>query len=365
MTKNIRMSVRQFTVLILLYTIGTTILVIPSSLAVDAKQNAWIAAAAGCLISTAIVGLYIWLGGKLGDRTLIEYVEYVFGKWMSVPLTVLFLFFSFIGSATVLFYIGNFMTTQVMPETPIESIVILFTCIIVMGLLAGLEVLARAAEILMPWFLLLFIVSTLFLIPEIEIEKIQPVTEIGLKPILKASLSYIGTASLPLLVFLMVFPAFIHNRAKAKKGFLIGNLLGGLFIIIITFLSISILGADFTERNLYPSYALAKKINVGDFIQRVEILMAGMWFITIFFKISLYSYSFVTGLAQLCGIKEYRPLVIPFGILLIVYSLTVYPDVVYMMDFDSTVYIPYILSIALLLPAFILAAGIVKENMSK
>lgn len=365
MTKNMKISVRQFTMLILLYTIGTTILVIPSGLAADAKQNAWIAAVVGCMMSAVIVGLYIWLGGKFGDRTLIQYIEYVFGKWMSVPLTLLFLFFSFIGSAAVLFYIGNFMTTQVMPETPIESIVILFTGIIVMGLLAGLEVLARASEILMPWFLLLFIVSAFFLIPEIEIEKIQPITEIGLKPIFKAALSYIGTASLPLIVFLMVFPAYINNPAKAKRGFLIGNMLGGLFVIIVTFLSISILGADFTERNLYPSYALAKKINVGNFIQRVEILMAGMWFITIFFKISFYSYSFVTGLAQLCGIKDYRPLVIPFGILLVFYSLIVYPDVIYMMDFDSTVYIPYALSIAFLLPAFILGAGIVKEKMSK
>ena len=38
------------------------------------------------------------------------------------------------------------MTTQVMPETPIESFLILFAGILVMGLRLGLEVIARTAE---------------------------------------------------------------------------------------------------------------------------------------------------------------------------------------------------------------------------
>ena len=85
--------------------------------------------------------------------TLYEYNEKVFGKWAGK------LIFFFLHSLRLLvlqlFYImwGTFMTTQVMPETPIESILILFAGILVMGLRLGLEVIARTAEILFPWFL--------------------------------------------------------------------------------------------------------------------------------------------------------------------------------------------------------------------
>lgn len=365
MTGNIKISIRQFTVLVMFYTIGTTILVIPSSLAADAEQNAWIAAIVGWLLGLLIVGLYILLSKQFPAMTLIEYTEKIFGKWLGKLISLLFVFFSFIAASSVLFYMGNFMTTQVMPETPIESFIILFAGIVLMGLRLGLEVLARAAEILFPWFLLLFIVSTLFLIPEVDIQKILPITEIGIKPIFKASLSYIGTASLPLIVFLMVFPACVNHPEEGGKAFFIGNLLGGIFVIIITFLSISILGADFSERNIYPSYALAKKINIGNFIQRVEILMAGMWFLTIFFKTSFYSYHFITGLAQIFGLKDYRPLVLPYGMILVVYSLVVYPNVVYMMDFDTKIWIPFALTICLFIPLIMLGIGSIQMKMKK
>lgn len=365
MSGNVKISARQFTVVVMFYTIGTTILVIPSSLAADADQDAWIAAILGWALGLLVVGLYILIGRMFPDLTLIESNEKILGKWLGKIISLVFIFFSFIGAASVLYYVGNFMTTQVMPETPIESFTILFAGIIVMGLRLGLEVLVRTAEILFPWFLLLFLVSTLFLIPEIEIQNIQPVFENGIKPIMKGALTFAGIASLPLVILLMVFPAFMNHPKDAGKAFFMGTLLGGVFVIIITFLSISILGADLSERNMYPGYALAKKINVGNFIQRVEILIAGMWFLTIFFKTTFYSYGFIKGLAQIFGCKDYRPLVLPYGMILVVYSLVVYPNIAYMMDFDSTIWTPYALTIGLLFPLLLLGAGMIQKKMRK
>lgn len=363
MTAPVKISIRQFTILTMFFTIGTTILVIPSSLAADAKQNAWIAAIVGWLLGIMIVYLYVSLGKLFPDLTLIDFLEHTLGKWFGKLVTLIFIFFSFVGTSAVLYYMGNFMTTQVMPETPLAAFVLLFGGLVVIGLRLGLEVLARTSEILFPWFLVLFAISTLLLIPEIEIQKVLPIMEIGIRPTIRGALSFIGTASLPLVVYLMFFPSSLNHPKAAGKAFIIGTALGGIFIIIVTFMSISVLGADFTSRNMYPSYALAKKINIGNFIQRVEILMAGMWFMTIFFKTALYAYGFVTGIAQLCGLKDYRPLVLPCGMIFIAFSLIIYPNVVYMMDFDSTVYIPYVITVAFILPLFLLGIGLVRKRL--
>lgn len=364
MSGNVHISVRQFSVLVMFFTIGTTILIIPGGLALVAKQDAWIAAIVGVGLGLLPVLLYNWIGKLVPGLTIIQSNEKLFGKWIGTLVSILFIFFSFLGSATLLFYVGNFMTTQVMPRTPIQFINVLFVSIVVMGVRLGLETIARAAEIFFPWFLGLFLVLVVFLAPQIEFQNIQPVFEVGVKPIMKAALSLIGTASLTLIVFLMIFPAQVNNPEKARKEFIAAAFLGSLCIILVTLLTILILGADTTARQLYPSYVLAKKINVGNFVERIESIMAGLWFFTIYFKLTLYFYATVGGLAQLLKLQDHRPLCLPMGMLVVVYSLVVYPNVAYMLEWDSTVFIPYVISIGLILPLFMLASALIRKKLS-
>jgi spore germination protein KB len=365
MLKDVKISVRQFAVLVIIYTIGTTILVIPSGLAADAKQDAWLAAIIGVGLNLLIVCLYNKVGDCFPNMTLAEYNEKLFGKWLGKILTLFFIFFSFIGAATVLFYVGNFVNTQVMPETPIQSINCIFAIVVVMGLRLGLETLIRAAEIFFPWIILLFIILVLSLLPEIQFEKLQPMFSVGGKPLIKAALSVVGTSALPFIVLLMVFPAHVNNFQKGKKAFLVATLIGGACIVIITFLCISVLGTKMTVRQMFPSYALAKQISIGDFFERIEILIAGIWFLTVYFKTTFYFYGFVMGLAQILNVKDYRPLVLPSGMILVVYSLVVYPNVAYMAEFDTKSYIPYALTIGLLYPLLILGVSAIRKSMTK
>ncbi|MDQ0873930.1 spore germination protein KB [Paenibacillus sp. V4I3] len=365
MLKDIKISVRQFAVLVIIYTIGTTILVIPSGLAVDAKQDAWLAAIIGVGLNLLVVCLYNKVGDYFPNLTLVEYNEKLFGKWPGKMLSLVFLFFSFIGAATVLFYMANFINTHVMPETPIQAVNSIFAIVVVMGVRLGLETLVRAAEIFFPWIIMLFIILVACLLPEIQVEKLQPMFSVGSKPLIKAALSVAGTSSLPFIVLFMVFPAHVNHFQKAKKAFLIATLIGGACFVIITFLCISVLGTKMTERHMFPSYVLAKQINIGNFLERVEILIAGIWFLTVYFKTTFYFYGFVTGLAQILKIEDYRPLVWPLGMILVVFSLVVYPNVAYMAEFDTKAYIPYALTIGLLYPILIIGVAAIRKSMMK
>lgn len=51
------------------------------------------------------------------------------------------------------------------------------------------------------------------------------------------------------------------------------------------------MGAEITARQVYPSYIFAKKINIAHFLERIEAIMAGIWFLTIFFKLTLCFYA--------------------------------------------------------------------------
>ncbi|MEW9671777.1 endospore germination permease [Ammoniphilus sp. 3BR4] len=349
-----KISVSQFFLLALFFIIGTSILLVPAGLAADAKQDAWIAAILGIIFTLLVVWLYTILGKQFGDQNLVEFSENVLGKWVGGFISLNFIYFGIHNAASLCFYVGNFIVTQIMTETPIQFINATFAIVIIMGIRLGLETVARAAEILIPWFVGMYLVVVLSVLPDIELSHFMPVLENGIQPVLKAAIPLAATSGFVGIVFLMFYPSVINNKQKASKAFLHAAWVGGSFIVIITALCIIVLGPDLAARQMFPTYALAKKIEIAQFLQRIEALVAAMWVLSIYFKATLYLYSSITGLAQILRLQSYRTLTIPMGLIMIVLSLVVYPNTVYMGYADKIVFVPYSMAIGLGIPFLLL-----------
>ncbi|WP_290369895.1 GerAB/ArcD/ProY family transporter [Peribacillus simplex] len=147
-----------------------------------------------------------------------------------------------------------------------------------------------------------------------------------------------------------------------EKAFFVGQLLAGIVLIIITMLAILVLGPELTARQNYPIYMLAKKINIANFMPRLEAILAIIWFITIFIRFSLFFYVTVLGLAQTLKLQDYRPLVFPFGILLIAFTLIMSPNIVHYNEFISDIWPFYAMTFGFLLPLILLIISKVQKN---
>jgi spore germination protein KB len=365
MYKPQKISNRQFRILVTLFTIGTSILIVPTTLASEAKQDAWIAAILGLGFGLLAVLLYNKLGLMFPNMTFVQINQKVLGKWLGKATSLLFFSLAFLYSSALLFYTGNFMLIELMPETPMEAIVILMGAIMVMGVSMGLEAFARSAELFIVLFFFFFICLVLFLLPEVEYKNLQPVFEVKYKPLLRASIFLVVTSTINAVVLLMVFPIDINQPKKAQKSFLIGTVIGGLVMIIITVLSIMVLGPYQSETLVFPGYEMAKEINIGNFITRIEAIMTGMWMITIYFKLVLYFYASVLGFTQILNMKDYRPFTFPLGMIAIVLSLIVYPNIAYQQKWDTETANAYSITVGLLLPLFLLAVAIFRKKIEK
>lgn len=298
--------------------------------------------------------LYIAVGNLHPGKSLFATIEQVLGKWLGKTVIVTFILFCLITASEVLYIIGNFITTQVMPRTPIQAINILFTIIIVMGIRAGIETTARSAELIFPVFLFLLLIMAVFVTPQVEIERILPVMEADMKNIIGASLYFASVFCFTSILMLTVFPSEVNRPKKASKGFFYGTIVGGVILVLIIVLCIVVLGTDMTARQTFPSYALAKKINVGSFLQRIEAVMAIMWFITIYYRIYFYVYGAMLGMKQLFNLKDYRPLILPVGMLLVVLSLIVHPNVMHSEEYNRSVWLPYAATYCIVLPLLLI-----------
>lgn len=351
----------QFLVLVTLFTIGTTILVVPSGLAAAAKQDAWIVSIVGTGIGFIVIGIYHALVRSYPEMTIIQMNEKLFGKWIGKIVSLIFISMPFIYTSILMIYNGSFLTSHIMPDTPLPVLGMLMILIVVMGVRLGIETIARSAEIFIVFFFILFGFLVIFVSPNIEFENLQPVFESKINTIFGASLNLVVTSTINSVTLLMIFPLVTRNK-DAIKSFYIGNFIGGVVIIVITLLSILVLGADSTARQAYPSFILARRINVGNFVQRTEGIIAVMWFITIYFKMILYFFATVLGVSQIFNLKHYRPLTLPMALIVGALSILMFEDVVKQQDFDIKVSIPYSITVGLFLPLILLLVHAIRKR---
>ncbi len=362
MLKKRSISFYQFVALVTLYTVGSTILVVPGSMAANSKQDAWIAAIIGVGVGLLLVWLYSAVGNLFPNQTLVELNETLLGKWLGRTVSFLFILFTLTSCSQVVFYLGNFLLSEIMPETPMIWTHIIFMIVVIMGVRLGIEVLARCAEILFPFFIILFLILTISIFPQVKIKNIQPVLETGMKPILWSTLVFLSIASLTLIVLLMVVPARMNNPKETRKAFFIGHFIGGLIMVAIITLSIFVLGPFHTARYLYPSYELARRVTVGNFLERIEAILAIMWLLSLYIKTSLYFYAAVSGLGQILKLKDYRTLTFPIGMMVVILSIFVYPNVAYQQKWDTLTWIPYIVTVGFFYPVLLLGVAMFRKN---
>jgi len=352
-------SAHQLRLLVVFCYIGTAVLVIPGTVAGDAKQDAWISTLIGIFFGLVLIWSFIKLGDRMNNMTIVEYSVKTLGKWLGSFIAIMFSIFLFMNSATMIYILGNFISSEIMTSTPIEIIIFIFLVVIIFASRHGIETIARTSEILFYIIALIFIIFTVTLIKDIDFLNIQPILELGVKPISKSALFYSSGTSMTLVVFLMFYPASIttKERTLAKKNFFYGALIGGLILFTVIILCILILGPSATTRGSYPVFQLARKASIGPSIERFESMITVLWFVTVFYKTTLYFHSSLIGIAQTFKLKCYKPLTVPMGTILFILALIIYPNSIYASDWDSSTWVSVAITFCILIPLILLIVG--------
>jgi spore germination protein KB len=359
--ETVKISVKQFTILVLMYTMGSSIMNMPAQLAANAQSNAWISSIIGLMVGLMLTLLYAKISAVYPNKTLVEVNRAVFGKWFGTLLSLFILFPVFIISAGNLSEIGYFFTTHVMVETPVHAILILTLVAVIYVIRKGLEVMARSCEIFFPWTAAILLILIIFLLPEVKMENLVPNFVKGIGPIVGAAYPYAMNPYSQLVIFLMILP-YVNQVAKARKGLLVGVMIAGFVTTIITVMCLGVLGVDVTARNTHPSYVLGKKISIGGFLERVEVLVALSWIFSTFFRLLVSTFVLILGISQILKMIDIKPLILPSGFLLLVYSMIDNPNNVSVRQFLFETWPAYLLTSFVLLPLLVYIGALIKTK---
>ncbi|MGN7356290.1 GerAB/ArcD/ProY family transporter [Paenibacillus sp. SAF-054] len=343
----------QFAIMMYMYILGTAAIIQPHTIAMIAKSDEWFSMILSIFIQLGFAWLYMKLALKYPDETVMEYSQRILGKKAGWLVGLVYLLFFLILDAFILRNISGFFSSVILPRTPLDVISIVFMLPVVYGVFLGLGVIGRMTEILLPIAVIVFILSSMLLIPKVELSNLLPIFPEGVMPAIKGVYPIIGFPTMDSIVVLMLV-RFIVDKEKTRTYFYIASAAAPFTLVLISLYTIAVLGIDETMRATYPVYDLAKEIRVERIFERVEALVGIIWMSTTFVKITLCFYALTISALELFKLTAYKYSIIPFLFLLLPMSKWVFDNPAEMEYFLGFVYTMFAFIPALLIPLILL-----------
>lgn len=327
----------------------------------EAGRNSWIAVIISIIAALILFMLYFKIQLLYPGRDLYEISQEALGGLLGNLLTILYIWFFLHLGALTLRDFGEFMSVMTMPETPRAAIGILSILTAVYMTKKGCVVIGKFA--LFSSIITLIILGILFMLisPKINIKNILPVMSQGIQPVLIGSWSAFTFPFGECILFTVIF-AQINDAKAIKKGYFIGLILGGIVLLINTFIQIAVLSEKVVGFLYFPLYAMLSRIRVGEFIQRLEIIGGLVLNVFGIIKISLCLYAASLGIGRLIKLDDYKVLFLPVGLVMLNLMNILYHDIMELVSWTAKYYKYYALPFEVFIPVIIFIAAKAKKE---
>lgn len=314
-------SLIQLFTLIVNLLLGSSVVV---GIGKDAEQNGWIAILIATILGVGLMLFYFSLIQLLPNKNLYEIMEYCFTRKVTIVLSTVYITYFLYISTRVIRTFGEMISAAIMPQTPLEIIILTFLLIVAYVLYLGLEVLGRISEIFSPYiyFFILFLVLFLPISGVVRLNRLQPVLGEGWQPIFKAVFpSLLAFPFGELIIFTIIFSS-IKELKKGWKISSIAVLVAGLLLVICTILMTISLGTDVFQFSSFPLLSTSRLVSIGNFLERLDPIVVFIMILGVFIKSSLLLYCGLKGLEYIFRLP-YRYFVFPISILTAVFTMLI------------------------------------------
>jgi spore germination protein KB len=317
------LSHKQFVFILYVYLIGASMLFIPE--ARFAGKDAWISTIAAILISMVLLAAWLHLQRKYPGMSLIQYGIKVMGPWIGYPLGFYLVFIMFVIASLIIEDMTILASSIMLPNTPPGIIRLSFILVALYVCYKGVESIGRMCELVFIPLTLLILILPLLGFQQLGLTVFQPVFLIDWYGVT------IGTVSALIFPFAEIFiPAmllpFVSIDRESEKYYHLTILAAGMILLIRTGVGLMIFEPDLLTRFSLPIVAVFRVVELGDFINRVEGLFMGLWYIGLQLKLAITFYAGTLALSQLIGVKRLENMWIPVAALMFFVSETRFPN---------------------------------------
>lgn len=288
MSKNITTK-RQIMLFVALASLGISLAMSPNDLLTFTSQSTWIP-----IILTAIVNIFIcYFYYKLSllmanHDSFFDFLEAHINIYFLTFIKFIYLAFFIFTSALCLRILCNFVSVELLPETPFYALIFPMSLAVLYSAHLGIRNLLRSCEVLFWITFALFTFATSMLIKKFEPSNLLPLIECSPNDILRSTIILVSYTSLAVSPIIFFNRLFNLKEKKNTHGLIWGVLIGTLMNAVVIIFLILILPPKISNLYYYPGYILAKEVSFGKIIERSEAFIVTLWFFAVFVKSSFY-----------------------------------------------------------------------------
>ncbi|WFD11088.1 GerAB/ArcD/ProY family transporter [Tepidibacter hydrothermalis] len=351
-------SDKQGISIVILFIIGSTSIFV---MGLEAKQDVWLAFILAILMVLPMLIIYSRLHYIFPHKDLFDILEICFGKFIGKIMILLYTWFVFFFASDILVNYGQFIRIVNLQNTP-QIIPIISLCILcAWGIKEGIEILGKWAEFFVLIPIISFFIMIILLIPDMNIDNITPILGEGFKPVLKGAFSAFTFPLVQIVVFTMGFFSF-KTKKSPYKIYIIGLLIGGIFVSILSITNILVIGVNTATNVYYPTHATASKVELGNLFQGAEVIVFLTFILGGFIKISILLLCICKGITKVFGYKDYRFIITPISLLVINLSYFQYDSILYYYEFNTDIWPYYHFPFQVIFPIIIWITAEIKKK---
>lgn len=344
----------QLFILIILFDIGSTLILNTGQ---EARNNAWLAILIASWGGVGIFYFFIYLMSVYPQKDLFQIIVGGFGRLIGVMICAGYIFYFFINAGLSIRNIGELMVNTIFRQTPIHIFLITMVLTSAYILFLGIEVLARSAEIFIPYCLvfLLFVGFGLLFSNELSVHFLEPFLGDGIQPVLKAIFPYHMVLPFGEIVAFLVLIPNMESGKKVRAWGIWAVVVSGLILCYSSLLQIMTLG-PIKERTSYPLLSAANEVKLLNFIERIDLLIVFIMLLGILVRSSIFFYAGLKGLEHLFK-RSYRSFIFPIALIVAFSALLPANTYLEYVEFGKNFYSIQI-SFDFLIPVLLLLIGL-------
>jgi spore germination protein len=297
--------------LVVMTVIGVSVLILPRNIAqVVDTDGIWILVFP-LLFTMGIVYLITKLCQRFPGKSFVELSEQITGsekrKWVgqvfSLPFILSFTLVWFLVLAYITRAFGEVIVSTILPNTPLEVIMLTFIGTAALIASAAPEVLAKFNELLLPLIFVPLIFMLISFIQQGEIVYFLPLGQVDWLRVLKGSISLTYDFAGYSVIF--IFATYYQQPQKAVKPHLLAMLTIGIFYWIVLTTTIGVFGVDEVRHMSWPTLEMVRVVDLPmQIFQRLESGMIALWMVASFSTVVNILAAFVEVVRRKC---RYNP----------------------------------------------------------
>ncbi|ASR45479.1 spore gernimation protein [Paenibacillus kribbensis] len=321
-------TTRQIVLLSVLMEVSITLVHAPTQAADYAQQHAYWT----CAIAAILICFPIWamlkLKRRFPDQDLLQAIvssHPMLGRMLLAVYLILFL----IIFARDLRIITDLVEVVLLPMTPIVVISLIMLLTLVFMAKGGIRTIVSMTEFTVPALILTLLTMPLFFGHNIDFSAMRPFLHPDIGGVVKGSWRMLGY-----MADLIILPFILPGRSYNARSAWLGHLIGTVFMIIIVLLEELVIGVPILSRLFYPTYELARQLQLSDFLDRFDLFVGALTVPTLLTKIGVDLYVISLTVKRMFVHIFGGLMVWPMGLLGYVCSFMLFSNIVQIYDFS-------------------------------